>query len=183
MENKNTHLETFMVKLPSKFLNYIEDLAYRKGVTMSWIIRVIMKNPKNLKITKKIQRPRKFEEPHSRFPLCFYGDKYYWKTRAYNRGWEFAPWLRNLIELYVEGDYLEDLNYEDVKTIKHRKSLKAISEKTKEKSDRYVSKYQSTGNLYCEKGFHPINRAANRALMLFGLANRKNPRLAFAAGI
>ena len=112
--------ESIYFLLPVRIRLKLESEAIKNGVTMSWIIRAVIKcyrtTSKEMPVYKRPGLPK---EKHVRFSLKLYGDKNEILTYSRCNGGEFSPFIRHVLELWYEGELSLDLESEiSVKIVK-----------------------------------------------------------------
>jgi len=104
--------------MPVKIRIKLEQEADNNGVNMSWIIRSLIQyyrmNSKKMPVFK---RPHSLNENHVRFSLKLYGNKSELLTYCRCNGGEFSAFVRYLLEEWVKGNIVPDLD--NVKTVKN----------------------------------------------------------------
>ena len=149
----------------------IEKEARKRGLTMSWIVRSILRGYRS-----RFPEPPSINESQTadrvRFSLCFYGDKADHLAWARHHGADLGPTIRFALDLWMRGD-LKVLF--DVNSVKFSDFRKRTLAKHKFRGTGYVSTYRIKGQLYKQSDFYPINKKRNLAQMLRGLRNRIHP--------
>lgn len=138
---------------------------------MAWIVRTLLRAYKD-KFGKppKVKNRQKFQIPPVRFNVVFYGDKEIYKLWAREWGLELGPVIREIVHLYLIGEFSPNLS--DALKQKKEKDFQAKA-KYKRNSSKFKLNYQVKGDLYVKADFWPVNAVGNAWLMWRGLRNKK----------
>lgn len=144
----------------------LERIARKKRVTMSWIVRsLIRKYRKKHPNPPRLKRPRSLNGPRVRFCLKVYGEKSELQAWARSNGGEFSPLLREILELWMAGKLQPNLESE--KTVK-------ILKKFNFQFNGVASAIPLSQFFHFPTDFWPKNPGGNLSLMELGLRNRKS---------
>lgn len=167
MKKQNQIKESIYFLMPVNPRKRLEKVARNNGVTMSWIVRdLIRQYRRKYKRPPKRKRPRKLSGKHVRFALKLYGDKQEILTFARSRGGEFSSFVREVLELWMEGKLVPNL--------RTNRSVK----KFRRFFLRYKSGEKSVTPLFRAipgKDFWPKDPLGNLWWMERGLRHRKYP--------
>lgn len=167
MKEKNLIRESIYFLISKEVRKRLEKEAWANGVTMSWIIRaLIRKYRKKYKTPPKIRRPRKLIGEHVRFSLKLYGDKQELQSFVRSAGTEFSAFAREVLELWMEGKLNPPLSA--LTTIKFVRKFGILRSA--------VARVTPLAPLYYRKDdYWPINREGNLWWMALGLSRRVYP--------
>ena len=130
MEKKENHSEylgpkspnEIQVWIPKRLMAPLDKFCADNGISRSLLLQKVLLNPVDYEVPDALTRPHRFEEPVHRFLLCFRAEqKRLLASRIKLARYEFGPYLRYLLELYIDQlEYLleetdgQELNYERV---------------------------------------------------------------------
>lgn len=153
--------------IPLEPRRQLERTARQHGVTMSWIVRSLIrqyrrKNPN----PPRRKRPKKLIGKHVRFCLKVYGEKTELQAWARSGGGEFSVILREILELWMEGLLKPNLGTsKSVKTVK--KFFISFTGVASAIPVPLIYNFPAD--------FWPKNPEGNLRIMELGLRNRKTP--------
>jgi hypothetical protein len=109
--------EVLFFHIPQEVRVRLEYEARKYKVTMSWIVRSLVDTYRSSGYPMPCsKRPRRLLAEHVRFGLILHGNKSELMAYARLNGGEAGPFLRYLLELWLSGELIPDLD--SVATVK-----------------------------------------------------------------
>lgn len=171
--------QNFHFLLPFKYRLRLQVIADQDGYSVSWLLRCILKSYRaQFRETPNVINRERFQCPHVRFNLVFYGDKEIYFQWARSFGQELGPVVRAIVAYYLDVGFPVDFG--DLELVKKEKEPDSGNCRKALTFSRYASAYRIKGDTYQPDDYWPVNHENNLNNMHLGLKRKKKCQVAEA---